>query len=351
MGERRSRRKRSAPVYIASIVAALTLSGCALVGDGQQVWDILQAEAAQQEVLKAAVDELRELDGVEQATSRFLADGPQGDEADIDVVAAARSTVSELVTMAETARLAFASPEHESSVTKFSLTVGDLSVFRTRSLQLSAAVLADEVAYWRAAEAVIGAELSILLGGDDGSDRIREIIPAAQPGDDTDFTETFLNGSSELLALDDQWTAQSFWVMPGMTATPGLPPAAALSLLEGIRAEFPLSNPRDASEGAIVWWQGAELGLTVVYMQDELRESDWPSVIALAQRVIAAAVPGSNFIYQTQSTVDFKQYRFHLDECTTEVTVGADDRALVDALAAAGTPVPAAGGPGFCAPV
>jgi hypothetical protein len=352
MGEHHTKHKRRMRVggLLAGVVAsAMVLSGCTLIGDGQEVLGILQAEAAQQEVLKAAIDELRSMPGVEEASSRFLPDGPQGDEADIEAVADADATAAELVTIAETARAAFASPELKSSVSKFTLTVG-ASVLRTASIHPSAAELAAEVTYWRAMEEAIGAELSVRLGGDGGSGQMREIMPAAEPGDDAAFTENLLEGSSKLLALEDEWDGPTFWVMPGMTATPGLPSAEALALLDGIRAEYPLSNPRAQSEGALLWWQGADQGLTVAYMQEELRDSDWPSVVALAQKVIAAAIPGSGFVYQTQSITDFVQYRFYLDECQTEVTAGADDHALVDALAAAGTPVPATGGAGFCAP-
>jgi hypothetical protein len=331
------------------MLVGCALSGCSLVSDGQQVWGILQEEAKQQEVLAATLHDLRELDSVDTVSSRFLADGSQGDEADIDVVAKAGSTTTALVAMAEIARAAFASPELGSARSKFTLTVGELSTLRTEAFHPTAEVLADEVTFWRAAETAIGAELSVHLGGDGGSGHVREIAPAAQPGEDFAFTERFLKAGNGLLALNDGWSSSTFWIMPGMTATPGLPPAEVFSLLESIRAEYPLSNPRAASEGAQMWWQGEEHGLTVVYLQDRLRESDWPAVISLAQRVAAAAIPGSSFLYQTQADTDFKQYRFHVDECVTEVTVGPDDRALADALAASGTPIPVAGGPGFCA--
>lgn len=334
---------------VATAIATITLTGCTLISDGGEVLGILQDDAASQEALSNALDELRALDGVDSASSRFLAEGPQGDEADIDVVARASSAAAELVVMAEVARAAFASPELASAVSKFSLTIGDASLLRTTAFPGSAAVLAGEVGYWRAAEVAIGAELSMLLTGDGAADYYREITPAAEPGEDSAFTESFLNGGSELLALDDESTARTHWGLPGMTASPGLPPADVFALLETIRSAFPLANPRTPSEGASVWWQGEDNGLMVIFGQDELRESDWPSAIALAQEVMAAEITGTSFFYQTQRP-DFRQYRFYLDECATEVTVGADDRALVDALAAAGTPIPPPGGPGFCAP-
>src|SRR5690554_2827398 len=116
MGDGTGKRMRGVGLLAAVVVGSLVLSGCSLVGDGRQVWDILQGEAAQQDRLQTTVDELRELPGVEQATSRFLPEGPQGDESAIAVTASRGITPSELTAVALAVHDAFTSVELQATL-------------------------------------------------------------------------------------------------------------------------------------------------------------------------------------------------------------------------------------------
>lgn len=339
------------------LATALVLSGCSLVGDGQQVWDILQGEAAQQGLLKETVDELRALPGVEQAASRFHPEGPQGDEADIEVTAAAGITPSEMTAVALAVHELFTGAVLRSALRRFTLDVVDGGTLTQDAFDLSSGQLESEIGYWTAAQDTIGAALSLDLTPSGGEPPYQRHFVAVAHADTLRATDQFIAGYAALQAVPDPTSARSWWTLPGLGFQPDLPPAEVVELLKSVRDAAPLidqtsvpeSPPGDYEypEGAQVGWfpMGSEhkAAAWVNVYQNEYRAADWASAVRVAE---LAARAGTLFAYNGGE----RQFRFYPDECTGTIDVTADDRMLVDALAKNGVPLPAGGGAGFCMP-
>lgn len=357
MGTERRKRMRGAGLLATAVASALMLSGCSLVGDGQQVWNILQGEAAQQNLLEKTVDELRELPAVEQATSRFRPDGPHGDEADISVVASAEVTLSELTAVALAVHEAFTDTELRSTLRHFTLEVVDGGTLTQDAFDLSAEQLESEITYWTEAETAIGAPLALTVVPSGGEPPYQRQFVPAPTVDALRATEQFIDNYAALQAVPDETSAPSWWALPGLSFQPDLPPAKVVALLASVQDLVALVDHTGAPEsppadyeyplGAQVGWfaMGPErVGTAVVNVyQNEYRESDWPNVLLVAA---AAAQAATLFTYNGGE----RQFRFSPNECTGTIEVTADDRMLVDALTQKGVALPAGGGAGFCMP-
>ena len=353
MGERRGRRLRGAGVLAGVTLAALALGGCSLIGDGQTVWGILQEEAETQARLSAAVSELRELPGVEEATSRFLPDGPQGDEADISVVANTGATTPQLRAIASVVRDAFADADLVRATPLFTLQLGEGSTLTQRGFALTEEQLAAEITYWREAEDAIRAPISLNLVEVDAEPSYRLEYFPTENSDAMRATEQFVANYGELLAILRPADVDTWWLLPGLMTSPDLPPVEVIDLLDRIRESSPLidytavNDEGVAPEGAAVWWHGEGQGARVIVNAHELRASDWPMVLELAR--LAITVPGASFGYDAVGGEQYAGYHFFTADCGGEVSVEPNDRVLVEALVDGGTVLPA-GGPGFCQP-
>lgn len=357
MGAKHRRRMRGAGLLATAVVGALALGGCSLVGDGQQVWNILQGEAAQQGLLEKTVDELRKLPAVEQATSRFLPEGPQGDEADIEVIASSGVTAGELTAVALVVHDAFTGTELRSTLRHFTLDVVDGGTLTQDAFDLSAHQLESEVGYWTAAEDAIGAALSLDLTPSSGEPPYQRHFVAVAEAGALRATDQFIANYAALQSVPDPTSARSWWTLPGLGFQPDLPPAEVVELLKSVRDTAPLidqtNTPESPSadyeypEGAQVGWfpMGPEqtAAAWVNVYQNEYRAADWSSALQVAA---LAARGGTLFAYSGGE----RQFRFYPDECTGTIDVTADDRMLVDALELQGVTLPAGGGAGFCMP-
>jgi hypothetical protein len=357
MRAEQTKRMPGAGLLAAALASSLALSGCSLVGDGQQVWDILQGEAAQQGLLEEAVDELRELPAVEQAASRFLPEGPQGDEADIEVTVSAGITPSELAAVALIVHELFTGTELQSTLRHFSLEVVDGGTLTQDAFELGSRQLESELGYWAAAQDAIGAALSLELSPSSGEHPYQRHFVAVTQSDALRATDQFIANYAALQAVPDPTSAPSWWTLPGLGFQPDLPPAEVVGLLKSVRDTAPLIDQTDAPEsppadyeypeGAQVGWfpMGPErkAAAWVNVYQNEYRAADWSSVLQVAE---LAAHAGTLFAYNGGE----RQFRFYPDECTGTIDVTADDRMLVDALVLQGVVLPAGGGAGFCMP-
>lgn len=356
MGEQRTGRTRGLAAVAALAVA--TLSGCSLVGDGQQVWDILQTDAGLSDALAAAVAEIRGLDGVDGASSRFLAAGPHGAEVDLNVAAAADATTQELSALAAVAGDALAGDPLSSATRLFTLQIGDGGMLQQSVFAITEAQLAAEIAYWQAAQDAIGAGLYLNLTESGGEPPYAREFGAAENTDTLRVTEQFIANYTKLQKVEDASQATTWWSLPGLFFQPELPPAEVIGLLgeisdisplldySGIPEDLPFEDyPEGAAVGWSPWLGGDLRNVSVTVSQRAYRASDWPGVLKVA--AITAAHPDAFFNY---ATPDGRQFRFYTGPCGGEADANDDDRMLVDALAQAGTPLRPGGGPGFCPP-
>lgn len=353
MGVQRTRRMRGASLLTAVVLAAMTLSGCSLVADGRQVFEILQKEANQRETLSSAADDLRALEAVESVSWQLQPDGPSGDEVGIEVVAERDVTVPQLVAIATTAGRALTGVQFRAAVALLTVGIDDRGTLTQNGFAITDDQLAAEIAYWYAVENAIGVGLSLsLMKVDDEPPYHREFKPAAS-SDALAVTDRFVANYPELRATADVTKATSWWVIPGLVPS-DLPPAEVIDLLDRVRLVAPLIDPAAvgddgiAPEGVAVWWQGEEHGTRVIVNQHELRASDWPTVLELAR--LAIAMPNTSFSYGAMDGDQHNEFRLYTTACDGDVSVEPNDQMLVDALAARGAVLPAGGGPGVCNP-
>ncbi|TQL41959.1 hypothetical protein FB562_2546 [Homoserinimonas aerilata] len=343
-------------------VVMVSLSGCSLIGDGERVWGFVQEDFAKKDALTAVVEEIRTLDGVEEANWRFLGAGPNGGEADITVVADDDATVPQLLAAAELANETFAGEDLEPLMRLFMITDANGATLSQRAFGIGGEQLADEIGYWRAAGDSLGVGLSVTLTD-----------AAEEPGYSREFTHSgdaadalltaFVTNYDRLLAVSDDSTASSMWMVSGFMAR-GLPPAEVVTLLDDIRQVVPIRDPSRFPEnppadyvypsGFMMGWATRAPwdpeGISVMIGQREYRASDWPDVVAAA--ALAAAVSPLEFMYQVAPPADdptgHRMFRFFTGACNGAVEAGKDDHALVAALADVGTVLPEGGGAGMC---
>ncbi|MEX1079824.1 MAG: hypothetical protein WED09_12030 [Homoserinimonas sp.] len=359
MGERRGS-KRGGLAFAVALV--MMLSGCSLVGDGRQVWDILQEESEQKDALTAAVDELRALEGVESAHTRFRADGPGGDEAGITVVAKQGTATPQLAAITAVAHEVLAGEKLVAAVPLFTLEIEGSGTFTQQAFGLSEDQLATEITYWRAAEDAVGAGLSLTLVENGAEPEYRREFRTPEDGDGQHLIDQFIANYAELQRVPDRSTAPGWWLLPGLGIQQELPNAGLVSLLDRIRSVIPLrdltripvSPPMDYEfpEGALVSWNQWQPDTPesprVDVVQNEYRQSDWTSVLEAA--AITATVPHASFSYHANDVNGERDFRFFTRPCEGFIDVKEDDGTLVEALAQAGTTLPPGGGPGACSP-
>ncbi|EPR75196.1 hypothetical protein ADILRU_2546 [Leifsonia rubra CMS 76R] len=355
------RSRRPAAIVAAAVLLSLTLGGCSFVGDAGQVFGILAADAEKQRKLADVVSELERIDGVESASSTFAADGPSGDEAQLQVTVSAAATkeqAREIATVTDDAF--FSSVELAETVPLLTIRIaGNKNSVLTRSFfNHSDEEFANDFEYWRTIQEVIGTELSMSLTPGFVTSTYERTFSAPEGVDAVRTAVKVIDNIEKLEAVDDETNNSTIWAFAGMRSYPHLPSADVVGLLDDIRGTFPLldhsgipENPGpefEYPEGVVLMWnkpsheQSAMAELLIT--QREYRDDDWRDVIEAGVR--SAQVPGLNFRYASGE----QQFQLHTSTCDGTIYESSDDQKLFESVLASGTEFLDGAGPGACIP-
>lgn len=359
------RRGRNAPRTVALAaslaVVTLTLGGCSFVDDAGQAWGILQSDAAPKQALSDAVSTLKGIDGVESASSTFVAAGASGVEAALHVIASASIAEESLSEIATITRESFGGSELENTVPTLTLRFGDGAddgVLTQRYPELSDEQFIAEIAYWRSAEVAIEAELSLTLTPSPEGGAYVRTINAPEDADAVGTAEHVIENFEALAAVHDETKIPTSWDFSGIRSFPILPPADLVGALNDIRTIIPLIDystvPETPTadfeypEGVLMMWNLPALEGPVVaeiwMSQREFREADWKN--ALGAAITAGQIADLNIRYGAGE----QQFQLHTSPCVGTINESSDDQKFFDAALAGGAQFLAGAGPGACIP-
>ncbi|MGV8851736.1 MAG: hypothetical protein ACOH1M_04105 [Rhodoglobus sp.] len=352
--------RRFSTAAATAVLLAVTLGGCSLVGDAGQVWGIVASEAEKTRKLASVVSALEGIDGVESVSSSFVADGPQGDEVQLQVTVSESFAKDQAWKIATVTYEAFSSGELAEAVPLLTLRIaGNAHSVLTRSFfGYSDEQFAEDFDYWRAIERTVGTELSMSLTEGFVTGTYVRTFRAPDGVDAVATAERVIDNFDALAALHDETMNPTMWEFSGMRSYPDLPSAEAVELLDEIRATIALVDysqlPEDPEpeleypEGVLLMWSTLFFeGPTTVEISithSEYRESDWDAALSAAVR--AAELPNLNFRY----TAGEQQFQLHTSTCEGTVAVSGDDRKLFDTVLASGAQFLTGAAAGACMP-
>lgn len=355
-----TRTRRLSAVFVGAVIVSLGLGGCSFLDDAGQVWGIVNSDFEKQRSLTGAASALERLDGVKSAASAFTAAGLSGPEAELHVTVGSETTPEQARVIYAATRQALEAPELDGALSLFTLrsngtTDGLLTqnCFRSSDDEFEA-----DFTFWRGAEAAIGAPLSMTLTPSATLASCDRSFTATEQSDAVNTAEMLLQNFEALAAVPDETQNFTVWNFAGMLASPRLPSAPLMELLDNIRNRIPLidysqlpENPGpdfDYPEGvllSIIELNPAQpLRAEIVITQREYRNADWKNAIAAGAR--ATKVPDLIFRYVTP----LRQFQFHTSRCEGALNLTNDDQKFFDAVLAGGGELLPGAGPGACIP-
>jgi hypothetical protein len=362
-------------VVAGAVLLALDLAGCSFVDDAGQVWGIVNSDFEKQRSLARAVSALELLEGVESASSNFTAAGLSGAEAELHVIVRPGTTPEQARSISSTTREAFGAPELEGVNPLFTLRGNGAAdgVLTRNCFDLSDGALADvafaaDFAYWRAGEIAVGAPLSMSLTPSATGEACDRGFTApdqgdagqgdAGQGDAVRTAELLLDNFEALAAVPDETQNATMWEFAGMLASPHLPSAELVGLLDDIHYTIPLIDYSQLPENPapdIEYPEGVLLAVNkfapeqpvvaeIMISQQEYRNADWQNAIAAG--ALATRVPDLSFRY----VMPERQFQLHTSTCEGTVNESSDDQKFFDAIVAYGAKLLPGAGPGTCVP-
>ncbi|QAV70339.1 hypothetical protein ESZ53_07715 [Salinibacterium sp. UTAS2018] len=339
---------------------SVSLSGCALVGGAGQLWDAAASDLSHQRALDAAAVELESIAGVRSASARFASDTPESAAAELHVVVADNLSRDQVRRIAAVARETFTSVDFETAAPLLTLSAAHdgAGVLSRSSFEFSDENFADDVAYWRAAESAVEADLSMALTASMSGALYDRTITWPDGEDALATADSVIANFTALAAVPDDTSSPTMWNFSGMWAYPSLPAADTVALLDEIRGTIPLADfSADSSGMGEEYPEGVQLQLqatmregtvltqaSIAVNHNEYREADWQNVVAAG--VLASRVPDLNFSYTEKG----RQFLIHTSACTVTSAESSQDRQLFDAVLASGAEFLPGAGPGACIP-
>ncbi|WP_010203999.1 hypothetical protein [Salinibacterium sp. PAMC 21357] len=350
---------------LASVVASVSLltvalGGCSFVGDAGQAWGIVASDAEKTRKLASVVSALEGVDGVESASSDFSADGPAGDEVQLQVTVSESFDKEHAWSIATITSEALDSVELVEAVPLLTLRIeGNAHSVLTRSFfRYSDEQFAEDFAYWRASEKAVGTELAMSLTEGSITGSYTRTFTAPDDVDAVAAAEHIIENFAALAAVPDETNNPTIWQFAGMRSYPSLPSAETIDLLDDIRDTIALvdysqlpENPGpdyEYPEGVLLSWNtpfyDAPTSVEVAILQREYRTADWDAALVVA--ALAAGVPNLTVRYVAGE----QQFQVHTSVCAGEIHESSDDQAFYDAALSGGAEFLPGAGPGACIP-
>jgi len=340
--------RRLPGVALGATLLVFLLSGCSLVNDAGQVWDILDADAAAKKALNAVVNDVQGIKGVESVSSNFVADGPHGDEAAIEVVASAEITDDQLSAIATAVHEGFARADLVTAIPEFTLNFAaadEAGAFVQSEMLLTMEEFVHEVVYWRSVEAAAetGLSLTVTPAGQDGA--YQRLFETPENADPIRTSKLFMSHFEALAAVPDETRMPTIWSLAGIWLTPELPSAETMAVFDDIQTFIPVMDritPTDDLETAeYVSPEGTLLqsfatgddGVSraeILIVHHDFRAANWQTVVEAA--ALAARVPEISFRYIAADRP------FQVTTCARSVNQTDDDVKFLDEVRATGAP-------------
>lgn len=334
--------KRIVPGVILGVLVVIVVSGCSFVRDSTSVVGAMVDDAASEAIVHGLEVALEALPGVEKASANFDAFGVSGREATVEVTAA-DATARQLVTIAQTVRLAFRDPKLKVSHPVATLSVADGSRLVQSAFAMSRADLAADVTYWVRLIDILKTPLEMELTGEKGG-YVRGI---GSPNTAGPSAQELRDLWPRVLALADTSSAASKALdLPGLQIGGVLPQIEVLDLLADVDPALGpavgfVSRPGIAPTTNLWLWIGSAPGSITA-------STDWPQIVSAARLAIASGLPHLQFSYLANPDSTVSQGAVFFGPCPFGSTVQDGDTAFAAALRAAGVTLPDGSGAGRC---